>query len=73
MGALAFENLIRYIESGDIAATVHKVFPLSEIAAAQEAFLKKKTCREDCSYSSKSNFLISCSFLICKYFMQQSF
>lgn len=37
-----FENLVSYIERGEIRPLVSKTFPLSEIAAAQETFLAKK-------------------------------
>lgn len=37
-----FENLIRYIESDEIRPVVAATFPLSEIVAAQEAFLAKR-------------------------------
>jgi NADPH:quinone reductase-like Zn-dependent oxidoreductase len=36
-----FANLIGYIERGDIKPVVSAVYPLSEIAAAQSAFLTK--------------------------------
>ena len=39
---IVFENLIRYIEAGEIRPVVAGTWPLSEIAAAQEAFLSKK-------------------------------
>lgn len=38
---IVFENLIGYIERGEISPAVHAVFPLSEIADAQEMFLAK--------------------------------
>ena len=37
-----FENLISYIERGEIRPLVSQTFPLSEIGEAQEAFLSKK-------------------------------
>lgn len=37
-----FENLITYIEDGEIRPVVAQTYPLSEIAAAQEDFLAKK-------------------------------
>ncbi len=37
-----FPNLIRYIERGDITPLIALKFPLSEIVAAQEAFLTKR-------------------------------
>jgi len=37
-----FENLVGYIERGEIRALVAKTFPLHDIAAAQEEFLAKK-------------------------------
>lgn len=37
-----FENLIRYIEAGEIHPVVAKVYPLHDIAQAQEDFLSKK-------------------------------
>ncbi|MEM9278322.1 MAG: alcohol dehydrogenase family protein [Pseudomonadota bacterium] len=36
-----FPNLVSYIEKGEIRPLVAKVFPLSEIATAQQEFLKK--------------------------------
>lgn len=36
-----FANLISYIEKGEIRPIVSKIFPLHEIAAAQDAFLSK--------------------------------
>lgn len=39
---IVFENLVRYIEAGEIRPVVAGTWPLSEIAAAQEAFLSKK-------------------------------
>ena len=39
---VVFPNLIRYIECGDISPLVALTFPLSEIVAAQEAFLTKR-------------------------------
>ncbi len=38
---VVFENLVSYIERGEIRPLVSRTFPLSEIAAAQEAFLAK--------------------------------
>ncbi|MEM8686279.1 MAG: alcohol dehydrogenase family protein, partial [Pseudomonadota bacterium] len=38
---VVFENLVSYIERGEIRPLVSKTFPLSEIAAAQETFLAK--------------------------------
>ena len=38
---LAFPNLVRYIERGEIRPLISAIFPLSEIAAAQESFLQK--------------------------------
>lgn len=37
-----FENLIRYIEAGEIRPVVARTYPLSEIAQAQADFLSKK-------------------------------
>jgi NADPH:quinone reductase-like Zn-dependent oxidoreductase len=37
-----FENLIRYIETGEIRPVVAKTYPLGEIAEAQRDFLSKK-------------------------------
>ena len=37
-----FPNLVRYIESGKIKPIVHGVYKLSEIAKAQQDFMKKK-------------------------------
>ena len=37
-----FGNLIRYIERGEIRPVVAKIFPLSEIVAAQREFLLKR-------------------------------
>lgn len=37
-----FENLVSYIERGEIRPLVSKTFPLEEIALAQEEFLAKK-------------------------------
>ena len=37
-----FDNLIRYIEAGEIRPLVAKTYPLHEIAQAQEDFLAKK-------------------------------
>jgi NADPH:quinone reductase-like Zn-dependent oxidoreductase len=39
---IVFENLVGYIERGEIRPIVAQTFPLSEIGAAQEAFLAKK-------------------------------
>ena len=39
---VVFENLVNYIERGEIHPLVAGTFPLNEIAAAQEAFLSKK-------------------------------
>jgi NADPH:quinone reductase-like Zn-dependent oxidoreductase len=36
-----FENLVSYIEAGEIRPRVAKVFPLKEIGRAQEEFLSK--------------------------------
>ena len=38
---VVFENLISYIERGEIRPLVAKTFPLSEIRRAQEEFLAK--------------------------------
>lgn len=40
---IVFENLVSYIERGEIRPNVGKIFPLSEIAAAQQHFLSKET------------------------------
>lgn len=40
--AVVFENLIGYIERGEIKPLVSKTFPLSEIVKAQKEFLQKK-------------------------------
>jgi NADPH:quinone reductase-like Zn-dependent oxidoreductase len=37
-----FENLIRYIERGEVRPVVSRTYPLSEIARAQEDFLRKE-------------------------------
>ncbi|MFJ4068624.1 alcohol dehydrogenase family protein [Pseudomonas sp. NPDC089996] len=37
-----FQSLINYVESGKIKPLVSKVYPLSQIATAQETFLSKK-------------------------------
>lgn len=37
-----FENLLRYIEAGEIRPVVAKTYPLSEIATAQRDFLSKQ-------------------------------
>ncbi len=39
---VVFENLVSYIERGEIRPLVAKTFPLSEIGQAQETFLAKK-------------------------------
>jgi len=39
---IVFENLVDYIERGEIRPIVAQIFPLSEIGAAQEEFLAKK-------------------------------
>ena len=39
---IVFENLVTYIERGEIRPLVARTFPLNEIGAAQEAFLSKK-------------------------------
>ncbi len=39
---IVFENLIRYVEQGEIAPMVAATYPLSEIVTAQEAFLAKE-------------------------------
>jgi NADPH:quinone reductase-like Zn-dependent oxidoreductase len=39
---IVFENLIRYIEGGEIRPVVAKTYPLKDIAAAQKDFLAKK-------------------------------
>jgi NADPH:quinone reductase-like Zn-dependent oxidoreductase len=39
---IVFENLVGYIERGEIRPIVAQTFLLSEIGAAQEAFLAKK-------------------------------
>ena len=39
---VVFENLIRYIENGEIQPLVAKSYPLSEFAQAQQDFLAKK-------------------------------
>jgi NADPH:quinone reductase-like Zn-dependent oxidoreductase len=38
---IVFENLIRYIESGEIRPVVAKTYPLIDIVAAQKDFLTK--------------------------------
>lgn len=38
---IVFENLVRYIEQGEIRPLVHKSYPLKKIVAAQKEFLKK--------------------------------
>lgn len=37
-----FENLVRYIEAGEIRPVVAKTYPLSDVATAQRDFLSKK-------------------------------
>ncbi|WP_314196303.1 zinc-binding dehydrogenase [uncultured Arthrobacter sp.] len=37
-----FENLIGYIEANEIHPVVSKIYPLADIAQAQEDFLSKK-------------------------------
>jgi NADPH:quinone reductase-like Zn-dependent oxidoreductase len=37
-----FENLIRYIERGEVRPVVSRTYPLSEIVRAQEDFLRKE-------------------------------
>ena len=39
---VVFENLVRYIENGEIRPLVARTFPLSDIALAQETFLAKR-------------------------------
>jgi len=39
---IVFENLVRYIEAGEIKPVVAKTYPLEEIAQAQRDFLAKK-------------------------------
>ena len=39
---VVFENLVRYIEAGEIRPVVAKTYPLKDIAIAQEDFLAKK-------------------------------
>ncbi len=39
---VVFENLVRYIEAGEIRPLVAATFPLEDIARAQEAFLTKR-------------------------------
>ena len=36
-----FENLVSYIEAGEISPIVAKTYPLAEIGTAQEAFVSK--------------------------------
>ena len=36
-----FENVVRYIEAGEIRPLIAKAYPLAEIATAQEDFLTK--------------------------------
>ncbi len=38
---VVFENLVGYIEQGEIRPLVHKVYPLAEMAEAQEDFMSK--------------------------------
>ncbi|MDP6705889.1 MAG: alcohol dehydrogenase family protein [Alphaproteobacteria bacterium] len=40
--ASVFEDLVGYIERGEIRPIISRVFPLSELKAAQEAFLSKE-------------------------------
>jgi NADPH:quinone reductase-like Zn-dependent oxidoreductase len=39
-----YENLLRYIERGEIRPHIGKVFPLKDIVSAQQHFLTKSTC-----------------------------
>ncbi len=39
---IVFENLVRYIEAGEIRPKVAATYPLADIARAQEDFLAKK-------------------------------
>ncbi|MEH6579559.1 MAG: alcohol dehydrogenase family protein [Amphritea sp.] len=39
---VVFENLVRYIEAGEIRPVVAKTYPLKDIVQAQEAFLAKR-------------------------------
>jgi NADPH:quinone reductase-like Zn-dependent oxidoreductase len=39
---VVFENLVGYIERGEIRPLVAQTFPLAEIARAQQVFLEKK-------------------------------
>lgn len=39
---VVFENLITYVEAGEIRPLVSATYPLAEIAAAQKAFLRKE-------------------------------
>jgi NADPH:quinone reductase-like Zn-dependent oxidoreductase len=39
-----FQNLVAYIERGEIRPHIGKVFPLKDIVSAQEHFLSKSTC-----------------------------
>jgi NADPH:quinone reductase-like Zn-dependent oxidoreductase len=39
---VVFENLISYIERGEIRPLVAKTYPLKDIAQAQEDFLSKR-------------------------------
>ena len=38
---IVFEKLVRYVEAGEVRPLVAKTYPLSEIATAQDDFLKK--------------------------------
>ena len=38
---IVFENIVKYIEAGEIRPMVAKTYPLREIATAQEDFLTK--------------------------------
>jgi NADPH:quinone reductase-like Zn-dependent oxidoreductase len=37
-----FSNLISYIEGDEIRPRVHKTFPLGQVVAAQQDFMKKR-------------------------------
>ena len=39
---IVFENLVSYVERGEIRPAVAKTYPLEDIAKAQEAFLAKQ-------------------------------
>ena len=39
---VVFENVVSYIERGEIRPVVAKTYPLAEIAKAQQDFLSKK-------------------------------